>query len=80
MRGRHTTGILTMMGVTETIAGTVDEYVSLAIRLARDIAWRTSLRRRMSEEKYRVFRDRDCISALEDFLWRVAREPPITAR
>jgi protein O-GlcNAc transferase len=80
MRGRHTTGILTMMGVTETIAETVDEYVSMAIRLARDIAWRTSLRRRMSEEKYRVFRDRDCISALEDFLWRVAREPPIIAR
>lgn len=73
MRGRQTTAVLQMMGVTETIAGTVDDYVSLAVRLARDPSWRNAVRRRMAENKHRVYRDRECIAALETFLGRVAR-------
>ena len=41
MRGRHTMAILQMMGVTDTIADTLDDYVSIAVRLGRDPAWRT---------------------------------------
>jgi protein O-GlcNAc transferase len=62
-----------MIVVTETIADTVDDYVTTAIRLARDIPWRISLKRQISENKHRVYRDRACISALEEFLCRVAR-------
>jgi protein O-GlcNAc transferase len=68
MRGRHTAAILEMMGVTDTIARTVDEYVSTAVRLARDTEWRTELRSRIAANKHRVYRDRACIAALEDFL------------
>jgi predicted O-linked N-acetylglucosamine transferase (SPINDLY family) len=72
MRGRHTTAILRMMRVTDTITATVDDYVSTAIRLAHDPSWRVSLRERIAQSKYRLYKDKSCISALEDFLFRVA--------
>jgi predicted O-linked N-acetylglucosamine transferase (SPINDLY family) len=74
MRGRHTTAILTMMGVTETITTTVDDYVAVAQRLATDMAWRAMMQERMKQTKHRVYRDRACIDALEEFLTRVARD------
>jgi protein O-GlcNAc transferase len=73
MRSRHTAAMLELMGATETIAGTVDEYVALAVRLARDAAWRTQIRLQVAANKYRLYRDRTTISALEDFLERVVR-------
>ncbi len=73
MRGRHTTAILTMMGVTETVTGTVDAFVAVARRLATDVAWRTAVKDRMRANKHRVYRDRACITALEEFLIRVTR-------
>jgi predicted O-linked N-acetylglucosamine transferase (SPINDLY family) len=74
MRGRHTTAVLTMMGVTETITTTVDDYVAAAQRLATDTAWRATIKERMQHNKHRVYRDRACIEALEEFLLRVTRE------
>ena len=71
MRGRHTTAILQMMGVTDTITTTVDDYVSTAVRLAHDKSWRMRLRKRISESKARLYRDDSCILALEEFLVRV---------
>jgi protein O-GlcNAc transferase len=73
MRGRHTAAILEMMGVTDTIARTIDEYVSVAVRLARDVDWRTTVRRAIAQCKHRVYRDRACIAALEDFIEEQAR-------
>jgi protein O-GlcNAc transferase len=68
MRGRHCAAILTMMGVTDTIAETVDEYVSIAARLAADPAQRRALSGRIAASKQSVYRDRACVTALEDFL------------
>ena len=62
-----------MMDVTETIAETVDDYVSIAIRLALNIQWRMSVRRRIADNKHRIYRDRSCVAALGDFLNHVAR-------
>src|SRR5712692_696436 len=73
MRGRHTTAILKRMGVVETIAATIDEYVSTAVRLAKDVPLRTALKTRIARNKHRVYRDTACIAALEDFLDREAR-------
>ena len=73
MRGRHSMAIFKMMGVTETIVGTVDEYVSTAVRLASDLPWRTAVKSRIAENKHRIYGDRACISALGKFLSRVAR-------
>lgn len=75
MRGRHSSAILTMMGVTETVATTIDDYVDIAARLASEPAWRADVAMRMKENRHRVYRDRDCITALEDFLESVARLP-----
>jgi len=74
MRGRHTTAILTMMGVTETITATVDEYVAVAQRLAADKEWRATIKQRMKDNKHRVYRDRASIEALQEFLLRATRE------
>ena len=74
MRGRHTTAILEMMGVHETIAKTVDDYVSIAIRLARDLPWRMDVKAKVAASKHRIYRDAACVSALQDFLDRVARQ------
>jgi protein O-GlcNAc transferase len=73
MRGRHSMAILEMMGVTETIATSVDEYVGVAVRLACDLPWRMAVKRRMSANRHKVYRDATCIRALEEFLNRVAR-------
>jgi predicted O-linked N-acetylglucosamine transferase (SPINDLY family) len=68
MRGRHATAILEMMDVRETTARTVDEYVSIAGLLGRSSAKRSELSARISNNKHRLYRDRDCIVALEAFL------------
>jgi protein O-GlcNAc transferase len=75
MRGRHTLAILHMMGVTETIAPTVDDYVSVAARLAHDATWRDGVMGRIAANKHRLYHDRACITALAEFLDRVARTP-----
>ena len=64
-----------MMGVTETIAATIDDYVSIAARLANDPAERQALRERMKANAHKVYRDRACIAALEDFMERAVRPP-----
>jgi predicted O-linked N-acetylglucosamine transferase (SPINDLY family) len=73
MRGRHGLAILTMMDVTETIAETIGDYVSIAVRLARDVAWRMGVKSRVAINKSRLYRDTACIRALEEFRDRVAR-------
>ena len=73
MRGRHTMAILRMMGVTDTIAETLDDYVAIAARLGRDLLWRAAVRQRISENKNRIYRDSEAIVALEGFLCRAAR-------
>ncbi len=73
MRGRVSAGMLRMMGMPETIAGTIDDYVALGARIARDPAWRQELRARVIADRQRLYRDRACIAGLEAFLERAAR-------
>ena len=40
---RMTYSLLAHLGVTDTVAGTDDEYVAIACRLAQDRAWRASI-------------------------------------
>jgi protein O-GlcNAc transferase len=68
MRGRHTAAILERMEVRGTTARTIDEYVSIAGLLGRDMARRIELSAEIAEKKHRVYCDRDCILALEAFL------------
>ena len=73
MRGRVSAGILRMMGMPETIAETLDDYVALAVRMARDLSFRANIKKRVAADKHRLYRDRACIVALEDFLDRAVR-------
>jgi protein O-GlcNAc transferase len=68
MRGRHTAAILRQIGCEETIAGSPEDYVTIAARLALDAAWRGQVRAAVAERKYRAFRDRGYVRALERFL------------
>jgi predicted O-linked N-acetylglucosamine transferase (SPINDLY family) len=73
MRGRHAAAILDLMDVRETTAQTIDEYVSIAALLGRSTAKRIELSVRIAEQKHGVYRDRDCVGALEAFLERAVR-------
>jgi protein O-GlcNAc transferase len=73
MRGRHAEAILRLMGVEETIARDMDDFVEIAARLARDAAWRAAVSARIAANKGRLYRDRSCVEALEDFLMQAVR-------
>lgn len=68
MRGRHAYGILKMMGVEETIATDVEDYIAIAVRLARDEKWRDDISSKILRNKHKIYRDRECIKGLEKFL------------
>jgi protein O-GlcNAc transferase len=72
MRSRHTAAILRMIGITETITTTTKEYVSAAINLATNDVLRAGMRTKISQNRYRAYRDKTCISALETFLYQQA--------
>jgi protein O-GlcNAc transferase len=68
MRGRHSAAILAMMEIGETTARTIEEYVAIAAALGRSRANRADLSARIANGKHRLYRDRQCIVALEAFL------------
>jgi predicted O-linked N-acetylglucosamine transferase (SPINDLY family) len=68
MRGLHSSAILTMMGVTETIASSLDEYIEIAIKLGQDADYRRLISRKIASNKYHIYHDRACIEGLEAFL------------
>ncbi|MBV9556828.1 MAG: tetratricopeptide repeat protein [Pseudolabrys sp.] len=73
MRGRHSTAIFRMMGVTDTIASSVDDYIALAVKLAQNPALRAEIKTKIEKNKARLFYDRAPVKDLEDFLERVVR-------
>jgi predicted O-linked N-acetylglucosamine transferase (SPINDLY family) len=73
MRGRHSAAMLEMMGAKTTISEAVDHYVEMAVRAARDPAWRSELAANTLARQQIIYRDRSCLEALADFLNRVGR-------
>ena len=59
---------LTMMGLMEMVVETLDDYISIAIRLGKDSAWRNQISEKIAANKHCIYRDITCIKALEDFL------------
>jgi predicted O-linked N-acetylglucosamine transferase (SPINDLY family) len=70
MRGRHSYAILTMLGITDTIAHTEAEYIDIAVRLGQDPVWRADIIHRMIDRHPHLYDDRTCVAALEDFYRR----------
>jgi len=73
MRGRLGSGILKRMGMAELVAESDEEYVALAVRLARDRDYNRDVRRRIAADRHVLFNDVAPIRGLEDFLVRVTR-------
>ncbi len=73
MRGRHCAAILRMLGVTETIAPSVDDYIAIATRLGQDAQYRREISARMAENRHKAYFDRAPVTALEDFLETAVR-------
>jgi protein O-GlcNAc transferase len=74
MRGRHSYGILWQLGVTETIARNKQEYIDIAVRLGLDREWRGAVLDHMRSNEGRLYSDRQCIRALEDFFHSAVSE------
>ena len=67
MRGRHADSFLKMIGVTETIAEDVQNYIEIAVRLGLDSPWRREIKTKMQHQQARLFDDPACVTALEEF-------------
>jgi protein O-GlcNAc transferase len=74
MRSRHSAAILTMMEITDTIAATLDDYIDLAIHLGKDAELRRNISEKIEANKYKIYHDKACIHALEDFLEKVVNK------
>jgi predicted O-linked N-acetylglucosamine transferase (SPINDLY family) len=72
LRGRLASGILKRMGLQELIAGSEEDYISLAVKLIRDGEYRERARKRIEAERHVLFEDIAPIRALESFLAKVA--------
>jgi predicted O-linked N-acetylglucosamine transferase (SPINDLY family) len=68
LRGRLASGILRRMALDELVASGPEQYVELAVRLARNADRREAVRRRIREARPLLFGDLEPIRALEDFL------------
>lgn len=68
MRGRHSYGMLTMIGVEELIADSVDEYIVLAANLGLDTAMRETIKGKIASNKQKLFHDTECVNFLDSFL------------
>jgi protein O-GlcNAc transferase len=74
MRARHSYAILQMLGVTETIAKTETEYIEIAVRLGLDHEWRQFIQKKIIANQNRLFDDRECVVALENFFKEVVQK------
>ena len=70
------TSILTHLGVTETIAATEDEFVAIAVRLARDATFMVDIRRRI-EAAVAATDVRTYTRGLEDAFVTIAAEKSV---
>lgn len=73
MRGRHADSFLKMIGVTETIAENVENYIEIAVRLGLDSSWRQEIKTKMQQCQSQLFDDHTCVIALEQFFDRVVQ-------
>lgn len=68
MRSRLSYAMLKMIGVEELIAGSLDEYLSLSVRLGSDRTLRSSVVNKIKAQKHKLFNDKECTEYLDRFL------------
>lgn len=67
MRGRVTAAFYKQMGLSELIAGNADDYLDLALRLARDTAFRNRMRDDIEANAGKLFERLDTVREMEAF-------------
>ncbi len=72
MRGRHSYGCLRRIGVTDTVAQNVEDYIDIAVRLGLDEKWREGIKMKQESKLHKLYDDTDCISGLEQFYRNLA--------
>jgi predicted O-linked N-acetylglucosamine transferase (SPINDLY family) len=68
MRGRHTHGFYTLMGINDAIASDQEDYVRRAVDIACDADRRRRLSQAIAEAAPALFADRSSLRGLEDFI------------
>lgn len=79
MRGRHSTAILKMMNIEETIVFNKEEYIRIAIHLGRDGQYRKYLSELIAQNKHKLYNDLKPVRALEEFLFDIIGKPRISS-
>ena len=75
LRGRITAGLYRKMQMTDCIVKTTDEYIALAVRLAKDQLYRETIRRRIVSQSAVLFDDLAEVRCLEDALRNCVNDP-----
>jgi predicted O-linked N-acetylglucosamine transferase (SPINDLY family) len=76
MRGRQNYAVLQMLGITDTVADSLDRYVEIAVRLGLDRSWREDIRNRTAAAWPHLLADRSPARALEAWLEEAVRSLP----
>lgn len=74
LRGRYALALYRLMGVTDTVAESAEDYVDIAVGLATDRDLRANLEQRIEAAAPRIFEDMTHVRALHDVLERLASE------
>ncbi len=73
MRSRVTLGCYRLMGMEELVAGSVKEYVDLALRLTGDALWREAIIEKIRKSAPLIFEDMAAVREFERFFVTVAK-------
>jgi protein O-GlcNAc transferase len=68
MRGRLCSSMLEMIGLTELIADSLDQYIELACNIGLDQRLRSSIVEKIKANKYKLFDDKQSAVHLDNFL------------
>jgi protein O-GlcNAc transferase len=74
VRGRYTLGFYRTMGVTECVAGSVEEYIEKAVRLGTDREWRRHVVNRISQSSDAIFESGESIREYDRIFRRLVDE------
>ena len=72
IRGRGTLAHYTHMGFDDCVAGDVEDYVEIAVRLGTDAAFRARIADLIAERSGAVLEDEVCVASFAEFLENVA--------
>lgn len=73
MRGRQSAAMLRIVGVEELVATDTRDFVTKALRLANDRAYRAAISARIARGSSRLFHRHDAVEAFADAIQRVHR-------